>query len=313
MFARNILITAVATVSLGFAGTAMAQFDDTPFNGIAPSASNNQRGGGFKPADPRPYPGAPVRNYNTNPLTAEGAKTAQYQAEQRDAAASENRMNNTFPQYDTDRTTYIDRSAVTASDRMEPTPVVVQQPWVERSDAQEAVIASDGVDNRFLKPADPAVVMPDTKSNAGMDRTLAQDNVIRNSGQGIRDYSIDHDELAYRDVSNHPIDSLNDPAFKGPVVAESTWDSNARPASEVITPDAYVAPAVPSDTTYTPAPMAPEPLILNTGENHQPAVWKGERALGVKENIGNPLPEKTVFGKVGDVPAEVPTNRLPRP
>src|SRR5690349_18866546 len=41
--------------------------------------------------------------------------------------------------------------------------------------------------------------------------------------------------------------------------------------------------------------------VRNDNELKQPAVWKGQRAQNQRLNVGNSLPERTVFGNVGDI------------
>lgn len=207
----------------------------------------------------------------------------------------------------------IEHNAVVASERMEP--VIAPAPVI--AEPAPAPVVSDGLDHRFLKPADPAVVTPDYKMNAGIDRTLAQDKNLYGRDQRMGDYRAT-DEVAMKDISNHPIDSLNDPAFKGPVIDESMY--RAQPASERIEPDTYVAPAPVPPLTYVPvAPqpstefkstwssesdrLASDPAVRPEGyPSPRPAAWKGERAPNALDNTPNPAPATTVFGKTGDRP-----------
>ena len=212
----------------------------------------------------------------------------------------------------------IERQAIVASERMEriePAPAPAPMVTEER-----VVVTDDGLDHRFLKPADPAVVTPDHKMNAGIDRTLAQDKNLYGRDQRMGEYRAS-DELALKDISNHPIDSLNDPAYKGPVIDESTL-YRAQPASERIEPDTYVAPAPVAEPAPTYVPVAPQastefkstwssesdrlasdPAIRPEAyPNGKAGAWKGERAPNALDNTPNPAPATTVFGKTGDRP-----------
>lgn len=224
----------------------------------------------------------------------------------------------------------VDRPAVIASDRIEPTPApVVEQRTVVAQPAADTTTYNNGIDNRFLKPADPAVVTPDYKMNAGVDRTLAQDKNVYGRNYRMDEYRV-NDQTAMRDISNHPIDSLNDPRFKGPAIPDDAL-TQAQPASERMTPDTtskdvYVAPA--ARPVVTPAtPVRPDEYQSTWSsesdraanddnavrpyrypDKDQPAPMKGERALNALDNTRNPVPDKTIFGKTGDIHSDGPVN-----
>lgn len=291
MNANKTILTAVAAAVIGLGSTAaMAQqelpgyFDDQKQNRIPPSPDHPQRGGTLKPADPRPNPGQD-RNSTDNSQLNQGS------------------------------TTTTERRVVTTP------PVVQQAPMTtNNTTVQGNSYMQDGVDTRFIKPADPAKVNPDVNANGGANRVLAEDRAI--NGQGYTGRVVGGEVV--RDVSNHPIDSLNDPRFRNPVIPADQF--NAMPASGRESPTVIVPPATqPSgviaprsnsnmntsgsmgtnkDGEYKSTWSSPsdrkalDPAVRDHAnspdvDKSSPAPSKGERAPNALDNTRNPVPGTT--------------------
>lgn len=202
MNAHKTILTAVAAAVIGIgASAAQAQtelpgyFDDKPNNNIKPAPDHPQRGGTIKPPDPRPEPG---RSSDTSGGVRSQQGTIETSREVRVVTPPVNTAPVTTPPMTTNNTNNY---------------------------------MQNGIDTRFLKPADPAKVNPDTQANAGVNRVLAEDRAI--NGQGYVGRTTNGEVV--KDVSNNPIDSLNDPRFKNPVIPADQM-LQAQPASERMAP-----------------------------------------------------------------------------
>lgn len=148
----------------------------------------------------------------------------------------------------------------------------------------------NGVDSRFIKPADPAVVNPDVRSNGGVDRVLAEDMALRGQQRYIGPVT---NEPVVRDVSNHPIDSLNDPAFRNPQIPAEQF---ARPAAAREGP-AMVVP--PTNSTVVAPSTQPSSGSLNSstgntmdrssgGSNLRSDEYKSTWSSGADRKVNDP-------------------------
>lgn len=243
---REHITAAVMSVaaSLVWAGLASAQVaplegyaDDTPNNNIPTSTMNTERGGTLKSADPRPIPG-------TDPRAGQSDAEARRRASREGRSAETATYRPAPTNYDNDS-----RRVVV------PAPIVVT-PSQARSSMQNDAYASDGVDYRYIKPADPAVVNPDSRHNGGVDRVLASDRYLKNhpdvTGPFVPSQAAGRpapsDELAVkRDYSTHPLDSTRDPAFRRPGVAgqdtAAPFEQNAQPAGGRVAPETLRTPS----------------------------------------------------------------------
>lgn len=272
------LYSAVAGVALSLTTAISAQVapldrygDDNPYNRVEPSTINPERGGTLKPADPRPTPGT-IPN---------GPRTS------RDVRAYERARESSYrPDYRPADTSNYDRASL-ASDRQAPMETRSVNPVPGDTSSQRAVdnnMTEQGVDYRFIKPADPAVLEPDVKFNGGVDRTLAED---RNLGSLTnQDSVVVAPNLKVGDMSTTPIDSQTDPRFRQPVLEQP----EAQLANDRQSP--ATQPSINEEREMvTPPAIEPVPVPQGQGwEKNIPAPSKGERAPGAILNERNPLP-----------------------